>query len=159
MKLFKKSVPEELAEQLENKERVFAWAIHPGGIIGVTNLALISLDHHERVRIPWELTISGKWDEPILIVTHQEKIAGQVLQRAWNLAEPGSVPTAVRERITTAQVFEQVKEVPDFGKVRFIARKGPNGIIWDFLTDEKITQDSQTHIENTLRDLRQTLGI
>lgn len=159
MKLFRKSIPEQLAENLVKNERVLAWANHPGGVVAVTNLALISLDHHERVRIPWELTVSGKWDEPLLVVTLQENLGGVPTQRAWNLAQPGLVPTAVRERITTAQVFDQVKEVPEVGIVRFIARQGPQGISWDYLTDENISTDSQTHIKNALSQLRQTLGI
>lgn len=159
MKLFKRSLPNEFADHLQKRERVIAWAKHTGGMIAVTDLALISLDHHENVRIPWELTISGKWDEPILVISLQDSLHGEVKQRAWNLAQPGLVPTAVRERITTAQVFDQVKDIPDLGKVRFIARRSPHGITWDYLSDQKFNPNSQTHIQAALSQLRQTLGI
>lgn len=159
MNWFKRSVPEKLQPYLAKRERLIAWANHSGGLIAVTNLALISLDHHENVRIPWELSISGKWEEPILIISLQEQLHAPVKQRAWNLIEPGLVPTAVRERITTAQVFDQLMDVSHVGKVRFIARRGPDGIFWDYLSEQQLNEDSQSHIQNALNQLRQTLGI
>ena len=159
MNLFKKKFPAELNDHLAKGERVIAWTSHLGGLIAITDLALLSLDHHENVRIPWELTVSGKWEEPTLIVSLQNELAGPVVQRAWNLVKPGLVPDAVRERITTAQVFDQLQEVPNVGKVRFIARKSPSGITWDYLVSGNLGSDSQTHIQEQLIKLRQTLGI
>jgi hypothetical protein len=65
----------------------------------------------------------------------------------------------VRERITTAQVFDQVKDLPEVGKVRFLARKSGQEISWAALPESEISPSSQTHIQNELNRLRQTLGI
>ena len=159
MNLFKKKVPSQLNDHLAKGERVMAWANHSGGLVAVTDLALLSLDRHENVRIPWELTISGKWDEPMLVVSLQNELGGPVIQRAWNLVEPGLVPDAVRDRITTAQVFDQLEDVENVGKVRFIARRSPYGINWDYLVSGNLGPDSQNHIQDQLIKLRQTLGI
>lgn len=159
MNLFKKKVPTQLKDHLTKGERVIAWTNHSGGLIAVTDLALLSFDHHENVRIPWELTISGKWEEPLLVISLQSELGGPVIQRAWNLGEPGLVPDAVRERITTAQVFDQLQDVKNVGKVRFIARRSPDGISWDYLANGNLGLDSQTHIQDQLNKLRQTLGI
>jgi hypothetical protein len=69
------------------------------------------------------------------------------------------VPAAVRERITQAQIFEQIREIPEVGKVRFLARKGQSGISWSTLTDETLDENSQARIQAELTQLKNTLGI
>ncbi len=154
----------ELTEHLVNGERVLAIADHSGGKIYVTNFALLSFDHHDRIRIPWELTLFGKWDEPVLTVSSQADSLADPQIRGWQIVEPGFVPEAVRDRITGAQVFDQIKEIPEVGKVRFLARKGPAGVTWTTLLDGKpvsgsLTSDSQTHIANEIFEFKKTLGI
>lgn len=159
MRFFRRKPELDLAGHLTKGERVFAWTNHAGGKLVVTNLALLSFDHHEQLRLPWELSLSGKWDEPTLVVTSQAELSEAPVTRAWQLTEPGLVPDSVRERITSAQVFDQVRTIEDIGKVRFVARRGPNGVAWTTLTDAELTPDSQVHIQDELRMLRETLGI
>lgn len=159
MKLFNKPA-KEIAEHLQKGERVIAWTNHAGGKIYVTNFALLSFDHHENLRLPWELTLQGKWDEPVLTVVAQSDIAGPPVTRAWQITEPGLVPDAVRDRITSALVVDQIRSIPQVGEVRFIARKGPQGIIWTTLVGETgLPTASQTHIETELALLKDSLGI
>lgn len=159
MKFFSRPNFPELAEDLVKGEHVLAWADHGGGKIYATNLALLSFDHHDRIRIPWELTLSAKWEEPYLSVTSQDSSSGSPVTRAWQISDPGMIPAAVRERITQSQIFEQIRDLPGVGKVRFIARKGPNGISWSTLTDEVLDENSQAHIQAELAQLKNTLGI
>ena len=158
MSIFKKK-GSEFSDQLITGERVMAAAPHSGGKVVVTNFALLSFDNHENLRIPWGLTLSAKWDEPVLIVISQDELTGPAKTRAWQLEEPGLIPDTVRERITTAQVFDQIKDLPQVGKVRFLARKNGQEISWATLPESEISPSSQTHIENELIQLRQTLGI
>lgn len=159
MKFFKNSTPAEVNEHLNPGERILTWAHHAGGKLVVTNIALLSFDHHENLRLPWELALSAKWEEPVLIVASQNEIDGPVQTRAWQLSHPGQVPESVRERITTTQVFDQVREIKDLGKVRFLARKSATGILWATLCEVPITQSSQTHLAQELAQLRASLGI
>ncbi|MEN9742189.1 MAG: hypothetical protein RIR66_1145 [Actinomycetota bacterium] len=158
MSIFKKK-GSEFSDHLITGERVMAAAPHSGGKVVATNFALLSFDNHENLRIPWGLTLSAKWDEPVLIVISQDELTGPAKTRAWQLEEPGLIPDTVRERITTAQVFDQIKDLPQVGKVRFLARKNGQEISWATLPESEISPSSQTHIENELIQLRQTLGI
>lgn len=158
MSIFKRK-PSEFSVHLIPGERVMAAAPHLGGKLVATNFALLSFDHHENLRIPWELTLSAKWDGSALIVVSQVEPNGPATSRAWKLEEPGLVPDTVRERITTAQVFDQVKDLPQVGKVRFLARKSGQEISWAALPESEISPGSQTHIQNELNQLRLTLGI
>lgn len=159
MKFFNRKNFLELSGHLQKGEQVLAWADHNGGKIFATNFALISFDHHDNIRIPWELTLSAKWDETVLAVTSQNSLTGPATTRAWQIANPGMVPAAVRERITQAQIFEQIREIPEVGKVRFLARKGQSGISWSTLTDETLDENSQARIQAELTQLKNTLGI
>lgn len=150
----------ELAGHLLDGERVIAWAEHAGGKIYVTNLGLLSFDHHENLRLPWELSLQGKWEEPVLTVIAQDEITGPPVTRAWRIQEPGLVPEAVRDRITSALVIDQVKQVQHVGNVRFIARKNRAGITWTTLTESTVNDAaSQSHIALALSDLKESLGI
>ena len=159
MRFFNRTKFPELDGNLEKGEQVLAWADHSGGKIFATNFALNSFDQHDSIRIPWELSLSAKWDEPFLTVISQDSSTGPAIVRAWQIADPGMVPAAVRERITQAQIFEQIRDLPEVGKVRFLARKGPTGISWSTLTDEVLDENSQAHIQAELTQLRNTLGI
>lgn len=159
MQIFKKKVSAEFREHLLPRERILAFATHAGGKIVVTNFALLSFDHHENLRLPWDLALSAKWDEPVLVVVSQNEINGPAVSRGWKLDEPGLIPDTVRERITSVQVFDQVRDVPQVGKVRFLARRSDQKISWATLADFEISSSSQSHIQNELTQLRQTLGI
>ena len=159
MQIFKKKETAELREHLLPGERILALATHAGGKIVATNLALLSFDHHENLRLPWELALSAKWDEPVLIVLSQNEINGPAVSRGWKLDQPGLIPDTVRERITSVQVFDQVRDIPQVGKVRFLARRSDQEISWSTLADFEISSSSQTHIQNELTQLRQSLGI
>lgn len=164
MKFFNKP-DAQIKEHLIKGERIIAWANHAGGKIYVTNFALLSFDHHENLRLPWELSLQGKWEEPLLTVVAQNDPAGALVTRAWQIPDPGLVPDAVRDRITSALLIDQSAQIPDLGEVRFIARKSPQGIIWTTLLPGNLTdqaglnQVSQSHIASELNRLKDALGI
>lgn len=159
MGLFRNKVPEDLISHLEDGEHVIAWANHSGGKIIVTNRNLLSLDHHQNLKFPWHLALWAKWEEPVLQVAAQDELTGPAITRAWNISNPGLVPDSIRERVTSSQIFDQLRELPGIGKVRFLARRSESGIHWVTLTDLNLDIDSQNHIETELLQLRQSLGI
>jgi hypothetical protein len=161
---FKNNNYPELSEKLIKNERVLAEAEHTSGKIFATNFALLSFDQHELIRIPWELALIGKWNEPLLTISSQASPTAEPVTRSWQIINPGLIPAAVRDRITGAQVFDQLREIPNLGQVRFLARKGPNGVTWTTLLDgnpffEVSDFDSQTHIKNEILEFKKTLGI
>lgn len=147
------------AGHLIKDERILAWTNHAGGKVAVTNFAFLSFDHHENLRLPWEFSLAAKWNEPVLQITSQINFDEDPLPRVWKLVEPGKVPETVRERITNAQVFDQIKEISGVGKVRFVARNGRSGISWTTIAEEKIDFNSQNLINLELAEIRSTLGI
>jgi len=148
-------------------ERVLAWVPHKSGKLVVTNLAIIDSNELETFRLPWEFALSAKWNEPTLtlISNLQEPtetfstLISTTNTKVWQLEMPGLVPAAVRERITSTQIFDQVQTIAGVGKVRFLARMSPSGVHWATLTEDEISSDSQTAIAAQLSELRSTLGI
>ena len=148
-------------------ERVLAWAPHKTGNLVVTNLAIIDSSEQETFKLPWELAFSAKWDEPSLTLISNLQVTSEKLStlnsatntKIWQLDEPGLVPAAVRERITSTQIFDQVQTIAGVGKVRFLARMSPSGVHWATFTEDEVSSDSETAIAAQLHTLRSTLGI
>mgnify|MGYP006286334709 FL=1 len=162
MKLFRtEPIPTSIATQLGKGEQVLAWAEHSGGLVAVTNLSFISLDAHESKCIRWFDTLSAKWDAPVLtlVVAHGDQSPESF---AWRFENPGLVPTAVRDRVTAVVIADRMMNVPEVGRVRFIARRTPDGVQWTTVAEPEVqvnSPDIQTRIRTALQSLRSTLGI
>ncbi len=164
MSIFQKSesTPAELKSLVQRGDQLLAWARHNGGLIAVTKRHLISIDHHETNRIPWELTLQAKWDEPLLLIVLQGQTQGEPIHMAWTMDEPGEVPSAVRDRVTAAVLVDQVREVQDIGRVRFIARRGPDTVSWIALPDNREaagTDIGAQRIREGLAEIQSIFGI
>jgi hypothetical protein len=72
------------------------------------------------------------------------------------------LPRAVRDRVTSAVVVDRVFELPNAGKVRFVARKDENRTYWSAISDDLAASQSemgQEEIAKALVELRSSFGI
>ena len=154
-------LPEAIKSELVQGEQVLAWAHHSSGVIAVTDKKLISTDEHARESIAWHDTLSAKWHDPslTLVVAHRDE-QPQVL--SWQLDEPGLVPVALRDRVTSVIIVDKSMNIPQVGHVRFVARRTPDGVQWTTISDDSIEGESldvQERIKSALRNLRSVLGV
>jgi len=153
-------LPAQIRSVMESNEYLLAWSTHSSGVLAVTDKRLISAQAQVVSTVLWEDSLSAKWEEPLLslVVLHEQ--ATQTL--SWKLDEPGLVPTAVRDRVTATIVIDRLVDIPEVGRVRFIARRTANGVIWSTVPEGSIDAQSapiQERIRESLRSLRSNLGI
>lgn len=102
---------------LEKGERVLAVS----GDTVATNAALHFMNSGSLTRLPWERVEQAAWRDGILIV---REVGGA--RHTVPLAEPGSVPETVRERVTATVVVSTHVRLPG-GGVRIAARRPARG--------------------------------
>lgn len=159
-------LPDDVRRLIPKSHKVLAWSAHRGGFIVATNQALISTDAHDSTLTPWGNTVAARWNEPMLTVFVQHELDSQPTAMAWMLDDPGMVPNAVHDRVTSANLVDLAREIPGVGSVRFIARRSPQGTTWttvlegaDVTASGELTAAQQGSIADELRELRSTLGI
>lgn len=162
MKFFQRPapLPAEIRSLIESNEYLLAWTLHSGGVLAVTDKRLISSDPHGISSILWQDSISAKWEQPLLSVVVIKDESPENL--AWKLEDPGLVPTAVRDRVSATIVIDRIIDIPEVGRVRFIARRSENGVTWSTVPESSVNSESapiQERIRETLRTLRANLGI
>mgnify|MGYP000290575808 CR=1 FL=1 len=162
MKFFQRPepLPGEIRSVIESNEYLLAWSLHSGGVLAVTDKRLISSDPHGISFILWQDSISAKWEQPLLSVVVIKGESPETL--AWKIDEPGLVPTAVRDRVTATIVIDRIVDIPEVGRVRFIARRTPAGVTWSTVPESSVDGESapiQERIREALRSLRANLGI
>ena len=162
MKFFQRPqpLPTEIKSVMKTNEYLLAWSAHSDGLLAVTDQRLISSTSQGISTFLWQDSLSAKWDQPWLSLVVMQGQLPQTL--AWKLDEPGLVPTAVRDRVTAAIVIDRLIDVPDVGRVRFIARRTADGVIWSTVPESSVDSQSasiQELIRESLRALRSTLGI
>ncbi|MEQ3554689.1 hypothetical protein WIS52_29850 [Pseudonocardia nematodicida] len=115
-------VPDAVAEQLAADEAVVATAtVTGGGTLVVTSWGVWPPDGSER--IGWHQIGKATWDRASLVVTPTvaEEIApgtellADVVPRRFRLAEPGTVPEAVQERVNQSIRTRNRRELPGGG--------------------------------------------
>jgi len=154
------SLPAEVKSVIESNEYLLAWSSHSDGVLAVTDKRLISSNSKETVTIWWQDSISAKWDQPVLSLVVTRNDSPDTL--TWHLDEPGLVPTAVRDRVSATIVIDRLIDVPEVGRVRFIARRTSDGVKWSTVPESSVdaqTAPMQERIRETLRVLRANLGI
>jgi hypothetical protein len=158
----KTSIPAELAAAITSEGRLLSWAEHSGGLIAVTMNSLVSISDHEVTTTPWSESLQAKWEPPHLTVIFQSQTDVAPILKSWKLDEDSQLPRAVRDRVTAAVVIDRVFELPNAGRVRFIARKDENRAYWSAIADDLPASQSavgQQEIEKALAELRSSFGI
>ncbi len=140
---------------LENGERVLA----VGGRTVATNAALHFHGPDGVTRLPWERVDQAVWKDGLLIV---REVGGA--RHNVPLAEPGSVPETVRERVTSTVVVSSRVKLSR-GGVRIAARRPARGngdLKWTFVFDAGLDPADPgllAEAEQALEDLRRQTGL
>jgi hypothetical protein len=156
------ALPIELAPLVASEGRLLAWAQHSDGFIAVTNNSLVSIDSLATKVTPWLDSLQAKWNPPQLTVVFQSQADLEPDSRTWLLDESSQLPRAVHDRVTAAVVVDRVYELPNAGRVRFVARKDVNQAYWTAIPDDLVASQSevgQLEISQALAELRSSFGI
>ena len=154
--------PSQITSQIAKSDRLLAWATHRDGFVAVTTNYLISIDSDEVNRTPWSLSLQARWDQPQLTLVTQLDGEQSAVTHTWILDEPGSVPLAIRDRVTAAVLIDRVRELPNDGQVRFIARRNGQEIEWTTVADDVVAAKSAIgtkEVSDTLHELKSAFGI
>ena len=156
------AMPDELAAAVAPHGRVLGWANHSGGLIAVTKTALVEVSGDVTTVTPWTDSVQAKWEPPTLTVVFQSQMDVAPTSRSWTLDEVSQLPRAVRDRVTSAVVMDRVFELPNAGKVRFVARKDETSVYWSAIAENPAasqTEIGQMEIAKAVVELRSTFGI
>ncbi|GAA1277151.1 hypothetical protein GCM10009677_33870 [Sphaerisporangium rubeum] len=151
-----RSLPADAAVTLERGERVLVHASTPDGLIVVTDRAL---HLPGAAPLPWHRIDRAQWDEEGLNVTATDGATHRVL-----VPDPGRVPEAVRERVTSSILVNRHVRLGDRGGVRLVARRlpGSDTAEWDLVFDPGLDPTDpglRAAAEQALEDLRRTMGV
>jgi len=162
--LFKKApaMPPELAQAITSQGRLLDWAKHSSGLIAITKNSLVDISGDVTTVASWTDSLQAKWESPQLTVIFQGQQDAKPNARSWTLDAESQLPRAVRDRVTSAVVVDRVFELPNAGKVRFVARKDENRTYWSAISDDLAASQSeigQEEIAKALVELRSSFGI
>ena len=149
----RKAVPEGVA--VRRGERVLA----VGGDTVATQSALYLPGPDGVVRLPWERVEQAGWHDGVLVVRENDGTRHTV-----PLARPGSIPEAVRERVTATVVVSTHVRLPG-GGVRVVGRRAPSGdgaVRWSFVFDPGMNAGDpglRAQAEQALEEIRRQTGL
>jgi len=156
------AMPPELAQAISSHGRLLDWASHSDGLIAITKNSLVDISGDVTTVTPWTDSLQAKWEPPQLTVIFQGQSDAKPSARSWTLDAESQLPRAVRDRVTSAVVVDRVFELPNAGKVRFVARKDENRTYWSAISDDLAASQSeigQEEIAKALVELRSSFGI
>lgn len=141
---------------LERGERVLTFAASGDGFVVATDLALFLPDG---TRLPYELIDRAWWDDEGLRVTTTDGGRHQA-----DVAEPRSVPEALRERVNATIVVNKHVTLAGRGGVRLVARRKPGGEVlgWTFVYDAGLDPEDpglRALAEQALEGVRRSMGV
>jgi hypothetical protein len=149
----RRNLPEGMT--LERGERVLAVS----GETVATDAALHFSGGSGFTRLPWERVEQAAWKDGLLVV---REVGGA--RHNVRLTEPGSVPEAVRERVTATVLVSTHVKLPG-GGVRIAARrpaKGGGDLRWTFVFDTGLDPADPgllAQAEQALEELRHQTGL
>lgn len=155
-------MPPELAQAISSHGRLLDWASHSDGLIAITKNSLVDISGDVTTVTPWTDSLQAKWEPPQLTVIFQGQSDAKPSAQSWTLDAESQLPRAVRDRVTSAVVVDRVFELPNAGKVRFVARKDENRTYWSAISDDLAASQSdigQEEIAKALVELRSSFGI
>jgi len=163
----RESLPAEVAAvTLSKGEQMLCWCevdSAAGYVVATTHRFLILPTASPAQEWPWDRVVHGQWEDGRLTITAPDA-DGVRRTTAITITEPGAIPLAVRERVSTTMVTDQAQVLPDGTEVRFIARKPIGGaqVRWTVMFAPDVdTSDSalRAAADEQLAELRETLGL
>lgn len=162
MRFRPRSLPPGLRPTLDRGERILAYAAtREDAYVVATDLALhIPGPQDGFVRLPWERVEQAAWQNGWL---HVRENAGAA-EHHIRLADPGSVPETVQERVTATIVVNQQATLAGGGRVRVVGRRPPRGdaVRWTFVFDAGLDPDDpelRAQAGRLLATLRRQTGL
>lgn len=155
-------MPVELAAAVAPHGRLLGWASHSEGLIAVTKNALVDIHGQVTTVTPWIDSVQAKWEPPHLTIVFQGQLDPEPTTRSWILDELSQLPRAIRDRVTSAVVVDRVFDLPNAGKVRFVARKDEKSVYWSAIAQDMTasqTEIGQQEIAKAIVELRSAFGI
>jgi hypothetical protein len=153
---------------LERGERVLAYAPTRGGSHVVATSTALHLPAPRAegdtapafVRLPWDRIGQASWKDGWLHV-HEP---GGAPEHHVRLTDPGSVPEAVRERVTSTVVVDHQAQLPGGGRVRIVGRRAAGGdaLHWAFVFEAGLDATDpglRAQAEQLLQELRHQTGL
>lgn len=142
---------------LEKGERVLTFAAADEGHVVATDLAL---HLPGPLRVPYEEIDRAVWDEHGLLTV----LTTDGRRHHARVAQPRSVPEALRERVNATIVVSKRVELPGRGGVRLVARRKPGGEVlgWTFIYDEGLDPEDpglRALAEQALEGVRRSMGV
>ena len=145
-------------------ERVVAWATDANDeVVFASTTAFHFPGADGREVMAWDLMVRASWSEPELDVTYQ-RAPGAVMEHVvLHLVEPGSLPGAVRERITSSIVVESHVLLTGTRGVRVLARRtATDQVRWSVVFDSGLDPrdpELRRRADIALADLRAQWGV
>ena len=156
------AMPAELAEVVAREGRLLDWSTHSSGLVAVTKNSLVDISAQVTTVTPWSESVQAKWEPPRLTVVFQGETEQSPSVRSWILDEASQLPRAVRDRVTSTVVVDRLFELPNAGKVRFVARKDENRSYWTAIAEDQAASQTaigQQEIAKAVIELRSAFGI
>ncbi|WP_214415960.1 hypothetical protein [Sphaerisporangium fuscum] len=152
-----RSLPDDSGVTLESGERVLVHAHVPGGGYAVATDRALHLPGEKP--LPWHRIDRAMWDEEGLLV-----VTTDGAERRVPLPDPGRLPEAVRERVTSSILVNRHFRLGENGGVRLVARRipGQDTAEWEFVFDPGLDPTDpglRAAAEQLLEGLRRNLGI
>jgi hypothetical protein len=153
------------AIEMRRRERIIGWAASTGdhrGSVVATNFALILVGG---THIPYDRVIRAGWEEPVLEVVVQMESGAPTTTLRLIMTAPGSVPVAVRDRVTASVLSQQHVPLRQDGKgARLVARKDieTGQVRWAVVFDvglDPADPDLRAAADAALLNLRNSLGL
>jgi hypothetical protein len=159
-------LPADVAARLDlsRGEHVIATARTMDGrwLIATSNSLLVTREDSPTQRLDWRRIIEATWRQGVLqIVTSTQ---GRPESFRWYLEDdPGLLPDAVHDRVTSSIVVNQHVRLRDRAGVRIIGRRVPDtdDLAWTLSFDRGLDPDDpqlRALADAELRELRQQLG-
>lgn len=162
MALFRRT-PADVRAIVGDRERVLAWApVEPAGYAVATDAALY-LPVPQMLRLQWDLVTKATFSDAAVLVVEGRPEPG-ARDRSWRvvLADPGTLPTVVYERVTSSVVVsERVILRGDLG-ARIVARRAGDALRWTVTFDAGLDPRDpalRAEADAALIELRSTLGV
>lgn len=156
------NVPSDLLVAIPKSDQLLAWAPCSGGFLAVTDKNLICTVDATPTLTPWAVALQARWEPPILTLVTQLDSSSGTKSQTWTLVEPGKIPSAVRDRVTSTVIVDRVYELPNAGSVRFVARRNGQNVPWLTVAEDTSATQSEAgaqDIAHAIDELKSIFGI
>jgi len=156
MRLFGSRLPQDVRDALAG-ERPLTYARTADG--GYAVATLVALHLPGGVTLPWHQIDRAAWDEGGVTVFMTDGVRHRAI-----LSRPGTLPEAIRERVTNSIVASRHVPLSERGGVRFVARRMPGSDTpqWQLVFDKGLDPEDpglRALAEQALEEVRRSLGV